>query len=71
MNAHLLDVLRLLGNLPTDAALAQKLRVDRPRICNVRAGRRAVGDPLMIVINEEFDMPIAEIKALIGKGRAK
>ncbi len=71
MNADLLDTLRMVFNVKNDAAMARRLRQAPPVISKIRCERLSVGCGLMIVINEEFDMPIAEIKFLINKGRAE
>ncbi|MDB5777581.1 MAG: hypothetical protein JWP38_3714 [Herbaspirillum sp.] len=70
MNAHLFDILIALGQLKNDRALAERLRVDPQCICHIRAKRRSLGAALMIVINEVFDMPIAEQKRLMNMERA-
>lgn len=70
MNADLLDTLRLVFSVKNDAVLAKRVRVAPPVICKMRSEAIPVSAKHMIVINEEFDMPIAEIKHLIAKGRA-
>jgi hypothetical protein len=66
MNAHLLDTLIAVGNIKNDAALARRLEISPSVICKQRQEKIAVSPGYMIYIHEAFDMPIAEIKHLIG-----
>lgn len=69
MNKHLIDTLIVIGNFKNDAELARRMRVSPSVICNQRKERAPVSPGHMIVINEQFDMPIAEIKFLVARER--
>jgi transcriptional regulator with XRE-family HTH domain len=68
MKPHkLFDLLREESNLNSDAELAEALNVTAPVISRIRSGKDRVGARMIILIHEKTDMPIAEIKELLGK----
>lgn len=68
MNADLLDHLKVQEQLPTDAALARDMGLQASILSRARAGRAGISAGMMIVINQEYGMSIADIKALIAMG---
>jgi transcriptional regulator with XRE-family HTH domain len=68
MKPHkLFDLLRKESNLKSDAELAEALKVTAPIISRIRSGKDRVGARMIILIHEQTEMPIADIKALLGK----
>lgn len=61
----LLDCLLARGQLKNDAALSRLLEVAPPVISKLRHNRLPLGALLVLRINELFDMPIRDIKALL------
>jgi plasmid maintenance system antidote protein VapI len=60
----LLDTMRQLLNLPTDAALARKIGVNPPVISKIRGRTLPVGATMLIKLHEATDMSIRELKSL-------
>jgi len=68
MRPHkLFDLLKEESNLKSDAELADALNVTAPIISRIRSGKDRVGARMIILIHEQTEMPIADIKSLLGK----
>lgn len=52
--------------LKNDAALARALEVEPSRIAHVRRGRQPMGDTIILQLHELTDMPIRDIKGMLG-----
>jgi plasmid maintenance system antidote protein VapI len=63
---RLIDALILRKALKNDAALCRFLQVSPPLISRIRHGKLKVSGDVMIRMHEAFDMPIAELRQLIG-----
>ena len=61
---HLIDYLRREYNLPTDAALAERLEISPPVISKLRNRHIGLSPSIILRIHEAFDMPIAKIKQI-------
>ncbi|MDQ1921676.1 hypothetical protein [Massilia pseudoviolaceinigra] len=64
--AGLLDAVKALNHLPSDAALATLLRVAPPVISKVRHHRMLVGDSLILRCIEFAGMTVPQVRAYIG-----
>lgn len=69
--AALLDALIEKLQLKNDAALATALEVQPPVISKIRHCRMPVGASILITMNEVSDIPIKDLRALMGDRRAK
>ena len=68
MRPHkLFDLLKKESNLKSDAELADALNVTAPIISRIRSGKDRVGARMIILIHEQTEMPIKQIKELLGK----
>lgn len=67
----LLDHLTEKLGLKNDAALARALDVAPPVISKIRHRRLQVGASILITMNEVTDIPIRELRALMGDRRDK
>ncbi|WP_211441418.1 hypothetical protein [Collimonas humicola] len=68
---HLLDSLIEKLHLKNDAALARELEVAPPVVSKIRHHRLPVGASLLVRMEEISDLPIKELRALMGDHRAK
>ncbi|AMP05793.1 hypothetical protein [Collimonas pratensis] len=68
---HLLDSLIEKLQLKNDAALARALEVAPPVVSKIRHLSLPVGASLLIQMNEITDLPIRELRALMGDHREK
>jgi hypothetical protein len=68
---RLLDALTSMLKLKNDAALARALEVAPPVISKIRHRRLPVGASLLIRMYEVSDLPISELRALMGDRRKK
>jgi hypothetical protein len=68
---HLLDSLIEKLLLKNDAALARVLDVAPPVISKIRHHRLPVGASLLVRMEEITDLPVRELRALMGDHRAK
>lgn len=66
----LLDTLLERLQLKNDAALSRELGLAPPRISKVRRRHIAANAELVLRIHETFDIPIAELRALVQADRA-
>lgn len=62
----LLDQVKALNHLASDAALAAFLQVAPPVICKVRNQRTIIGDSLILRIVEFAGMTVPQVRAYIG-----
>ncbi len=62
----MLEAIKEMHKLPSDAALARRLGVMPPVISKIRAESIPVGATMIISIHEETGWPIAYIKAIIA-----
>lgn len=69
--AALLDFVIARQGLKNDAALARVLNVAPPAISNVRTGRLPVGATLLADLAEMTDMPVADLRLVMGDRRTK
>lgn len=67
----LLDSLLSKLQLKNDAALARALEVAPPIISKIRHRRLPVGASILIRMHEVSDMPVAELRELLGDRRKK
>jgi len=70
-NNDFLDLMIEKLRLKNDAALSRALEQAPPVISKIRHGRLGIGDTLTIGCHELTEMPIREIKALLGKPSLK
>jgi hypothetical protein len=68
---HLLDALRDILRVRNDAALGRRLGISQPMVSKIRHRRRPICASLLIRMHEESDLPIAELRALMGDCRQK
>jgi len=68
---RLLDTLIDLLNLKNDAALSRLLQVAPPTISKIRHGKTDVGAPLLVRMHELSNLPVRELRTLMGDRRAK
>ncbi|MBK4735160.1 hypothetical protein [Noviherbaspirillum pedocola] len=68
---NLLDGVISRLKLKNDAALARALEVAPPLISKIRHRRLPVGASLLIRIHEVTDLPVHELRALMGDRRQK
>ena len=68
---HLLDALRDILRVKNDAALSRRLSISQTMVSKIRHRRRPIGASLLIRMHEESDLPIAELRALMGDCRQK
>ncbi|NEX60216.1 helix-turn-helix domain-containing protein [Noviherbaspirillum sp. 17J57-3] len=66
---RLLDYVKKRFNLKNDAALCRVLRVTAPVISKIRHGRLPVGAALLINIHEMTDLPVRELRDIMGDRR--
>lgn len=59
---RLIDMKRLRN----DAELSRVLGVAPATICKIRAGKSAVSAAIVLRIHETFDVPVAEVRALLA-----
>lgn len=67
-NNALLDKVKKLAHLKSDAALSKALNVMPPVISKIRHGRLPVGATMVIAMHEVTDMSITEIKEILIEG---
>lgn len=68
---HLLDALIAKLELKNDAALARVLEIAPPMISKIRHRRLPVGAALLIRMHEVTNLPISELRSLMGDRRKK
>ena len=68
---HLLDALIAKLSLKNDAALARVLEIAPPMISKIRHRRLPVGAALLIRMHEVSNLPISELRSLMGDRRQK
>jgi transcriptional regulator with XRE-family HTH domain len=68
---YLLDALHDILRVKTDAALSRRLGISQMMISKIRHRYRPIGASLLIRMHEESDLPIAELRALMGDRRQK
>ena len=68
---RLLDTLISRLQLKNDSALATALEVDPPVISKIRCRRLPVGATMLLRMHEISDLPIAELRHLMGDRRQK
>lgn len=68
---HLLDTLIGTLNLKNDAALSRALEVAPAVLSKLRHFRLPVGASILIRMHEATDMPIRDLRALMGDTSAK
>ena len=61
---HLIDYLRLEYNLPTDAALAERMEISPPVISKLRNGHMNLSPSIILRIHDTFGISIANIKRI-------
>lgn len=62
----LLDAMIERGGLKNDAALSRAMNIQAPMISKVRNKKLPVSALFLIRLHETFDMPIAELRTLMG-----
>ncbi len=67
----LLDAIIDIKRLKNDAALCRLLGVTPPLISKIRNGRLPIGPALLLRMHEETDLPIRELRALMGDRRVR
>jgi transcriptional regulator with XRE-family HTH domain len=65
--SRLLERLRELKQLRSDAQLCRVLQVPPPMISKIRTGRINVSAGLMIRIHEVFQLPISELRRMMSE----
>jgi len=65
-SGKLFDRLKNIHQLKNDAALARELKTAAPVISKIRHGHTDVTPLMILTVHETFDMPVAEIRELIG-----
>ena len=68
---HLLDVIRGKMQLKNDAALSRALEVGPPTISKIRNHYLPIGASMLIRMHELTDIPIRELRDLMGDRRAR
>lgn len=68
---RLLDTVRDKLGLKNDAALSRALEVQPPVISKIRHKKLPVGASLLVRINEVTEMPIQEMRELMGDRRKR
>ena len=69
--SHLLDALIAKLALKNDAALARVLEIAPPMISKIRHRRLPVSAALLIRMHEVTNLPISELRSLMGDRRQK
>jgi hypothetical protein len=69
--SQLLDYLTEELKLKNDAALARAFGIAPPVISKIRHGRLPFGDSLILKAHERFNLPVAVIRAALGKVESK
>lgn len=62
---HLMDTMLTAMKLKNDAALSRRLGVAPPVISKIRHRRTPVSADMLILLHEESEMPIRELKSLM------
>lgn len=61
-----IDAILAKGRIKNDAELSRLLEMAPPVISKLRHGRMPVGATVLIAINEVTDIPVREMKAMLG-----
>lgn len=67
MSVKLLNALREVEKLNSDAALAHELDVHAPVISKIRNGKQTVGASMILAIHRRFGWAIADIDLLLDQ----
>ena len=67
--SRLLEYLKSIMSLPTDAALAAQLGVQRAVLSRIRNRKTDFGAALLLRIHEMTDIPIKELRRIMGDRR--
>lgn len=65
--SKLLDLAKIVLRARNDADLARKLQTKPPFISKIRHGHLAVGDFLILRLHEAANMPVSEIRDILGQ----
>lgn len=66
---NLLNYLITRFALKNDAALAKTLAVSRPTICKLRYGHSSLSAGILILMHEQFDISVRELRFIAGDFR--
>lgn len=61
----LLDTVKQLLGIESDAALARRISTNPSVISGIRAGRREIGPSIWVSMHEETGLPTKQLKALL------
>lgn len=69
MSVKLLEALRRVESLDSDAALARELDLHPPVISKIRNGKQSVGASMILAIHRRFGWNVSAIDALLNDAR--
>lgn len=64
--SRLMDRLRELRRLRTDAELSRILGVKAPTLSKIRTGKSKISAAVILRIHEAYGMPVAELRAMLA-----